>query len=230
MEQFSRKHRKKSSTRVSAILSLGVHAAIFFFVFVWAAREGVLGTKLQEITVAIVSKEKPPPEPEKPPPPPKIEPPKEVLPKETEPLKIAAVPPPPAQDSRPVAAPVMAPAPATLPDFSFSDGEKKVETGTNSVFGAYKNLVEYSLRSNWERPQDLFDDTFTADVELHVDASGRITSYDFKKGSGNQLWDDSVRKAIDSTHSLDRPPPKDFPGRILIRFDVLPVSTDLLSR
>jgi TonB C terminal len=227
MEQFSRKHRKKNSARVSAIVSLAVHAAIFFFAFVWAAREGVLGTKLQEITVAIVPKEKPPPEPEKPPP--KIEPPKEEVLKEAEPPKIVTAPPPPAQDNRPVAAPVMAPAPAVLPDFSFSDGAKQVETGTNSVFGAYKNLVEYSLRSNWERPQDIFDDTFTADVELKVDASGRITGYDFKKGSGNQLWDNSVRKAIDSTHSLDRPPPKGFPGRVLIRFDVLPVSGDLLS-
>jgi len=225
MEPFIPKRKKKNSARVSAIISLGVHAAVFFFVFVWAAREGVLGTKLQEITVAIVPKEKPPPEP---PPPPKTEPPKEELPKEIEPPKIVTAPPPPAQDNRPVAAPVMAPAPAVLPDFAFSDGAKQVETGTNSIFGTYKNLVEYSLRSNWERPQDVFDDTFTADVELHVDTSGRITSYDFKKGSGNQLWDNSVRKAIDNTRLLDRPPPKGFPGKVLIRFDVLPISSDLL--
>jgi periplasmic protein TonB len=227
MEPLPLRRKKKNSTKVSAVLSLAVHAAIFFFVFIWAAREGVLGVKLQEITVAIVPKEKPPPEP---PPPPKIEPPKEELPKETEPPKIVeAPPPPPAQDNRTVASAVTAPAPAVLPDFSFSDGAKQVETGTNSVFGAYKNLVEYSLRSNWERPQDIIDDSFTADVELHVDPAGHITSYDLKKGSGNQIWDDSVRKAIDSTRSLDRPPPKGFPGRVLIRFDVLPVSGDLIA-
>jgi periplasmic protein TonB len=228
MEQIAPKRRKKNSTRVSAVISFAFHAAVFFFVFVWAAREGVLGTKLQEITVAIVPKEKPPPEPEKPPPPPRIEPPKE-LPQEVEPPKIVTAPPPPAQNDRPASPPVTAPAPAVLPDFAFSDGAKEVETGTNSAFGSYKNLVEYSLRANWERPPDIIDDSFTADVELHVDLSGRITSYDFKKGSGSQLWDDSVRKAIDGTRSIDRPPPKGFPGKVVIRFDVLPASSDLLS-
>jgi hypothetical protein len=42
----------------------------------------------------------------------------------------------------------------------------------------------------------------------------------WKSGSGNQRWDDSVRAVIANTTTLTRPPPKNFPARVLVRFDV----------
>jgi TonB family protein len=115
-----------------------------------------------------------------------------------------------------------------MPAFNFSDGAKPVETSTNAPLLYYKSLMEYALRSNWERPADLADDAFVAEVEVSVDPSGRITGVDWKKGSGNAQWDDSVKRAIAATKTVNRPPPRDFPGKVLVRFDVLPATEPVL--
>jgi len=229
MEPDPSKRRKRSSNKVDLIVSLTVHCLVFFFVFIFAAREGVLGTKLHEITVAIVPEEKPPPEPEKPPPPPVVEPQKEepkIAVASTPPL---LSPPPPVQTASVPAPVAVAPAPAVPADFNFSDGAKEVMTGTNGAVLVFKSQVEYKLRSNWERPTDLEDDGYVAEVELSLDATGRITNYAFKKKSGNPKWDDSVAHAVAATKSIQIPQPKGFDGKFVVRFDVLPATTDLLS-
>jgi len=76
------------------------------------------------------------------------------------------------------------------------------------------------LRSKWVRPENIADDNYVAEVEISVDKSGKISDPLWKKGSGDSRWDDSVRSAIAATKSLDRYPPKNFPARVLIRFDV----------
>lgn len=209
-------------------MSLVIHGLLFFFVFVFAAREGVLGTRLKEITVAIVPEEKPPPEPEKPPPqlvePPKDEP--KIVPDAPPPPAAA---PPPAQTASAPAPVAVAPAAVVPADFNFSDGAKEVATGTNAAALVFKSQVEYVLRSNWERPADLEDESFVAEVELSLDASGRITNFAFKKKSGFPPWDDSVARAITATKVIRLPQPKGFNGKFLVRFDVLPATTDLLS-
>jgi TonB family protein len=81
-------------------------------------------------------------------------------------------------------------------------------------------LVENSLRARRDRPSDLDDLPFVAEVEVTVDSAGNIGNPVWKKGSGNKRWDDSVRQATAATESLNMPPPKDFPSRITVRFDV----------
>ncbi|MDB6015879.1 MAG: putative TonB-dependent receptor [Pedosphaera sp.] len=219
--------RKKNSAKINLTFSVIFHAVILFFIGFWAAHEGVLGNKLREITVAIVPKEKLP-EPEKPPPP-KVEPPKVEPPKVEEPPKMVEAPPQP--EIAPAAAaggPAVAPAADSLPDFAFGDGAKVVETGTNAAVSYYRSAVEYALRSNWDRPTDMDDYGFSAEVEVRVDPAGRIIGTDWKKGSGNPRWDDSVKKAIAATKSINRPQPKDFPGKFIIRFDVLPTTEPVM--
>jgi len=227
MESRPSSHRKRSSTKVDLIVSFVVHGLVFFFVFIFAAREGVLGTKLKEITVAIVPEEKPPPEPEKPPPS-VVEPPKEE-PKIVENTPPPPSAPPPVQTASAPAPVAVAPAPVVPADFNFNDGAKEVVTGTNGAALIFKSQVEYLLRSNWERPGDLEDDGYVAEVELSLDATGHITNYVFKKKSGNPQWDDSVARAVAATQAIHIPQPKGFDGKFLIRFDVLPATTDLLS-
>ena len=221
--------RKRNSTRVNLIIAAVFHGAIVFVVLFWAAREGVLGDKLKTLTVAIVAPEKKPePEPPKPPPPPPPEPAPEEKPIIDETPKTVA-PPPLATAPPPAYAPsAAAPPPASLPDFSFGDGAKPVET--SSPAGAYKGLVEYTLRSNWERPENVADINYAAEVEIQVDSAGRIVGQDWKKASGDKRWDDSVRKAIASTTSLNRPPPAGFPGKVLVRFDVASTGADLFGQ
>ena len=60
----------------------------------------------------------------------------------------------------------------------------------------YKGLLEYALRSKWNRPENMADDDYVAEVEVAVDRNGQISDPEWKKGSGNTRWDDSVRQAI----------------------------------
>jgi TonB family protein len=59
-----------------------------------------------------------------------------------------------------------------------------------------------------------------AEVELSVDAKGRVTEYRWLKGSGDKRWDDSVKAVVAQTTALSRPPPKGFPDKFPVRFDV----------
>lgn len=224
------KRRKKSSLKTNLTAAFIFHVVIFAVAGFWAAHEGVLGKKLQEITVAIIPPEKKP-EPEPPKPPPKIEPPKPDIVKAAEPVKPVIAPPPPPQAAPPAQAVTsVAPPPAVLPDFAFSDGAKAVESSTNTLALSYKNMVEYTLRSNWERPEEIVDINYAAEVEIQVDPTGKITGSEWKKGPDDPRWNDSVKKAIAKTRYLGRPPPQGFPGKILVRFDVLPASAEFLPQ
>src|SRR5450755_1598159 len=101
--------KTKNSSRVNLMISFAFHAVLVLVLFYFAAREGLLGKKLNKIAVQMI-KEKPPEKPK--PEPPKIEPPK-IEPPKTEAPKIAEAP---KVQAPPVAAPpVVAPANSELP-------------------------------------------------------------------------------------------------------------------
>lgn len=223
--------RKKNSARVNLVISVGLHALAVLVIFFFAAREGLVGHKLKEITVALVPKEKPPEPPKEKPPEPKIEPPKEETPKpdvtpKVEQPQVAQTAPPSAQDSTPTA---VAPAAAVPADFAFDDGAKVVETSTNAPVAFYRNFVEYTLRSRWNRPEDIEDDSLFAELEMEVDSQGKVLHYAWKKNSGNKRWDDSVKEVMDSTKTISRVPPKGFPPKFLVRFDIQPATETLVQ-
>ncbi|MGD0815033.1 MAG: TonB C-terminal domain-containing protein [Verrucomicrobiota bacterium] len=209
--------KKRNSTKVNLIFSVVFHGLIVGALLYVAAREGLLGKQVKKIAVEMV-KEKAPEKPKE------VAKPKESVPKldipkaaslaKAEPPKESAAPPP----SSVSAPPAVAPPAADLPSFSF-EGGKPVITSSDPV-QLYKGLVENSLRFNWERPKDMDDHTNLAEVEVAVDKAGEITSPVWKKFSGQKQWDDSVRLAIASTGRLSRPPPTNFPSRVVVRFDV----------
>jgi TonB family protein len=210
----SQPRKKRNSSKVNLLISFVFHALLVVVVLYFAARSGLLGKQIQKITVTM-EKEKPP---EKPPEPPKVEPPKIVEPpKVIETPKVVEAPPT-------VAPPVVAPPAAELPAFDF-DGGKLVQSSSDPV-QLYKGLLEYALRSKWNRPDNLADDDFVAEVEVSVDRAGNISSLKWQKGSGNSVWDDSVRAAIAATTSMTRPPPTNFPARVTVRFDVQSEATE----
>jgi len=204
----------KNSGKVNLLISFIFHAVLVIVLFYFAAREGLLGKKLQKISVELVKKEKPPDKPKPPEPPkvepPKIEPPKVDVPKVAEAPKVTAPP--------TVAPPVVAPANNELPSFEF-DGGKPVETTSDPV-QLYKGFLEYSLRSKWNRPEDLDDDNFVAEVDVAVARDGKISDPHWQKTSGNTLWDKTVSDALAAVPRVDRSPPTNFPPRVVIRFDV----------
>lgn len=200
--------KKSNSSKVNLLISLAFHALVVLVVLYCAARTGLLGKQLRKITVTMEKKEKPP---EKPKEAPKVEPPKIVeTPKIVEAPKVVEAP--------VVAPPVVAPPAAELPSFDF-DGGKLVQSSSDPV-QLYKGMLEYALRSKWNRPTDMADDDFVAEIEVAVDRAGKISDPQWKKSSGNSVWDDTVRQAIAATTSTTRPPPTNFPPRVTIRFDV----------
>ena len=201
---------KKNSSKVNLTISFIFHALLIAGLVYFAAREGYLGKKLQKISVQMV-KEKPPEKPKEPPKPetPKVEPPKVVEAPKMEPAKTATPP--------PAAPPVVAPPPAEVPSFEFGGG-KAVNSESDPV-QLYKGYMEYVLRDRWNRPDDMDDATFVAEVQVQVDRQGNLTHTVWQKGSGNQVWDNSVRQVFQQVTAIDRPPPTNFPPVVAIRFD-----------
>jgi hypothetical protein len=204
--------KKRNSSRVNLIISFVFHATLVVALFYFAARQGLIGKKLQKIAVEMVKEKKveKPKEPEPPKPePPKVETPKTVS--APKPVETAKAPPS-------VAPPTVAPPAAELPSFVF-EGGKAVISSSDPV-EIYRNTLEYAFRSKWNRPENLDDDGYVAEVEVAVQSDGRIGNSVWQKGSGNPAWDDSVRAAIRAVTNVDRPPPTNFPPRVIIRFDV----------
>lgn len=221
----SQPRKRRNSSRVNLLISLTFHAGIVLALAYFAAREGLLGKQLKKIAVEMV-KEKPPEKPKEPEKP-KVEPPK-IEPPKVEVPKVAAAPraetprteaPPP---SAVVAPPSVAPPAVDVPSFVF-EGGKAVESSSDPT-QIYKGFVEFALRSKWNRPLDIADKDFVAEVEISVDRNGRVANPDWKKTSGDKRWDDSVRAALAATTTISRPPPTNFPPRFVVRFDVQEVT------
>jgi TonB family protein len=203
--------KKRNSSKVNLIISFTFHALIVLAALYFAARQGLLGKQIQKISVEIVKEKQPPkPKPEKP----KVETPKIEPPKVAEAPKVE----PPKEAPPTVAPPTVAPPAAELPSFVF-EGGKTVETSSDPV-QLYKGLIEYAFRSKWDRPRNLHDDAYMAEVRVTVDRQGNIKNVEWVKGSGNSRWDDSVRHALSAVTKMDTTPPTNFPPNVVIRFDV----------
>lgn len=215
--------KKSHDARVNLAISLVFHGSLIVAITYFAAREGILGKKLQEISVTLAPKEKKPDPPKEKPPEPPPEPPrlaqKTPPPANLPPPVAPVVTAPPAGVPPPASAPSAAPAATALPAFEFNDGARAVETISDPT-AIYKALVERALRARWNRPEDLEDDAFVAEVELAIDKKGNIEDVRWLRGSGNRRWDDSVRSSLASVRSISRPPPPGFPSRFVTRFDV----------
>jgi TonB family protein len=216
--------RKRNSSKVNLTISVVFHSLLVAAVFFLAAREGMLGKKLKELTVVAVKEKKPEPPKEKAPAP-KVE---TAKPAETP--KTVAVAPAPRVDTPSAPPPAEAPAAAApptvdLPNMEFGDGAKEVLTVSDPKL-LYKGLVESALRAHWNRREDIADATYVAEVELTIGLQGNVTDSHWLKGSGDARWDNSVKAAVAATKVISRPPPKGFPGKIVARFDVELLQTE----
>jgi TonB family protein len=212
MTPQSQPRKKRNSSKVNLLISFIFHATLVAVLLYFAARQGFLGKQLKKIAVEMV-KEKPPEKPKVETPkiePPKIETPKVEPPKFVEAPKVQA---PPAAGP-----PTVAPPAAELPAFDF-EGGKAVETSSDPV-QLYKGYMEYALRQKWNRPDNVDDDNFVAEVAVVVDKKGDISEPQMVKSSGDEKWDETVREVFDQIKNVGRPPPTNFPSRVTIRFDV----------
>ena len=106
-----------------------------------------------------------------------------------------------------------------MQDFVFNDGAKAVNTESDPV-QLYKGYIEYVLRTKWNRPENMDDDRYVAEVGVSVDPAGKLSNVAWQKGSGNAQWDASVKDVFKNINQIDRKPPTNFPDHVTIRFDV----------
>jgi outer membrane biosynthesis protein TonB len=210
----SQPRKKRNSSKVNLMISFALHALIVAVALYFAARQGLLGKQLKKISIEMVKEKLPekPKEPEKP----KTEEPPKAEPSRVETAKVAEAP--KVTASPVVAPPSVAPPSAEMPSFEF-EGGKAVETSSDPVH-LYRSYMEYTLRSKWNRPDNIADDNYVAEVEVSVDRAGQISKPEWKKGSGDKQWDDSVKQVFKVANNMDRPPPTNFPSRVMVRFDV----------
>jgi outer membrane biosynthesis protein TonB len=215
----SQPRKKRNSSKVNLIISLVFHGLLVGGLLYFAAREGLLGKKMQKISVEMVKEKQPekPKEPEKP----KAEPPKVETPK-TEPPKLAEENKPAAPPS--TAPPVVAPPAAEVPSFEF-EGGRAVNSESDPV-QLYKGYVEYELRAKWNRPDNMDDDKYVAEVRVSVDKTGSLGGVVWQQGSGNEKWDQSVRDVFKVVQNIGRKPPANFPSQVTVRFDVQAEETE----
>ena len=219
----TRQPKKKNSSKVNLTISAVFHAVLLGAMFYFAAREGLLGKKLQKISVEMV-KEKPPDKPKEPDRP-KVEPPKVETPK-LEPPKVAEEAKPAAPPM--TAPPVVAPPAVDVPSFEF-EGGKAVNSESDPV-QLYKGYLEYVLRSKWNRPENMEDDHYVAEVQVNVDKTGKLGGVAWQKGSGNDKWDQSVKDVFKVVQAIDRRPPTNFPPQVTVRFDVQEETEPVMSQ
>ncbi len=212
-------HRKrKNSSKINLSISAVVHGLIILGLVYFAARQGLFGPTISALTVF---KAPPPEKPPQPPPQRRVEPPKEPVKPAAEPPKVAEAPVAPAP--RPADVPTAAAPPAAeVADFSFPDG---AHTESDPV-ERYKGYIEYCLRSKWNRPNNLADDNYSAEVVVNVDKQGNLSQPHWTKGSGDDRWDRSVRDVFQQVDHIDRNPPANFPAQVTIRFDVQQEETE----
>ncbi len=207
----SQQRKKANSSKVNLTISLVFHIVLVGGLFYFAAREGLLGKKIQKISAEMIKEKQPekPKEQEKP----KVEPPKEIPKNEPPKLVEEAKAPPP--DNAP---PVTAPPAAEVPSFDF-EGGKAVNSESDPV-QLYKGYLEYELRSKWNRPNNMDDEHWAAEVQVGVDKAGNVKTVAWQQGSGNEQWDQSVKDVFKQVQNVGRRPPTNFPAQVTIRFDV----------
>ena len=207
----SQPKKRKNNSKTDLIISVVFHGVLIGTAFYFAAREGLLGKQVQKIAVEMVKEKKP--EPPKPKPePPKVEPPKIEIPKEA-PKYVEPKAAPPSS-----APPAVAPPAADVPSFEF-EGGKTVNSERDPVL-LYRGYMEYNLRTKWNRPEDMDDAKYVAEVAVDVDKQGNISHPTWLKSSGNAKWDQTVKDVFKVVQNIDRRPPTNFPPTVTIRFDI----------
>ncbi|HEY3762967.1 MAG TPA: TonB C-terminal domain-containing protein [Verrucomicrobiae bacterium] len=199
------------------IISFTFHALLVLVLAYFAAREGLIGQAAKKIAVQLI-KQPPKPKPPAPKPPPVVVPKVAAAPKMAPP-KVAAPP--------TMAPPTVAPPPTTLPSMVFGGGRDVISS--SDPVQLYKGEIENAMLSRWDRPEDIDDGSFVAEVQVMVAQDGALSHPVWETGSGNKRWDDSVRQVLAAVTKMDGPPPTNFPPRITIKFDVQDAAQSLFQ-
>lgn len=71
---------------------------------------------------------------------------------------------------------------------------------------AYAGAIIERLRSNWSLPVFLQSKNLRASVRVYIDGRGNLVRYQFSESSGNDVFDDYVKGAIQRSNPFPPPP------------------------
>lgn len=218
------------SPKSGLLLSVAFHA-VALGILIWvAAHEGLFQPPQKSVTVTLV----PEPEPEQQPivqptQPPSVPAPQSVISEQPTPsFDPQPNPEPSILPSEPHVPSVAAPPPVDVPQLVFNETTETSGIGTGDSASYYRKFIEFTLRTHWNRPADIDDHTYVAELVIAVDSNGSLRPVRWERNSGNKRWDNSVLNAVKETQRIERVPPNGFPPIITIRFDV--VSPDVLKQ
>ncbi len=77
----------------------------------------------------------------------------------------------------------------------------------------YKGYMEYSLRAKWNRPEDLPDENYVAEIAVNVDKQGNISQPRWLKGSGDEKWGPERQKCFQGGVHHQSPSAHEFSAR-----------------
>ena len=75
-----------------------------------------------------------------------------------------------------------------------------------SLETTYYDVVVERIRSYWELPQWLQDKNLSAKVLILINSKGEMTSYHFIKSSGNEQFDNEVKRTLQVSSPYSVPP------------------------
>jgi len=195
--------------RSSVFIVISLHIVAVLAITFFASKEGMLGKKMQSLSVALVPKEKPVEQPK-----PKVEE-KIIDVASKQSIEVPkAVEQPQQKVETPIhQAPEAVPQATQMPSFEFSDGAKEVKT-ISDPNELYKTYIERYLKSQWKLPET----DGIVEIEMNIDEKGKILSSSFQVRQG-QYWEKSVLDLLKIITNFPKPPPKGFPLQFKIRFD-----------
>src|SRR6185312_11718076 len=79
----------------------------------------------------------------------------------------------------------------------------------------YYDSVLQRLRDNWALPIWLTRQNFSAQVQIFIDARGRLHGYRFVRVSGNAKFDDAVKRSLEESDPFPAPP-RELSGNVLV--------------
>jgi len=204
---------------VIALVLAGLAALIWHFA---GDTAGVKRVTASQVTTVIPL---PPP-----PPPPKQKPPPEKIKEEAKtPLDKPTIAPRPAEtpkpsDNQPKQMTMNAPAQAGTDSFNIGagDGSGMVGSGGGGRFGnaGYSQYMVYVLQRAIEQDkgvQEAGGARFAGNLNLWMDAAGRITKVTIAQSTGDPRIDAAVVAAVESLGKVDEPPPPGTPYPVLVK-------------
>ncbi|HEY5237620.1 MAG TPA: energy transducer TonB [Rhizomicrobium sp.] len=195
---------------VPCVVVLGIAGAI------WYLLHDTNGTKREAPPLPTLVALMPPP----PPPPP---PPKETPPEPEKKMEEVLKTPDPKPADAPKQMTINGPAQAGSDAFNIGagDGSGDMGSGVGNGFGdaAYSRYLGSEFQQAIQNDDRVNHLVFNADVEVWVDASGRLTRASILHSTGDAKTDDKLIAALQAMPALDQPPPESFqfPQRISVK-------------